>query len=134
MMAESLRESINRHDLDAFVACFDADYRSEQPAHPARTFRGRDQVRKNWSTFFQAIPDRQSELLASTKTGDVEWAEWRWHGTRASGDRFEMRGVTLMGMRTNIVWRRLYMEEIEGADEEIDRAVQRLASGDTATG
>jgi hypothetical protein len=65
----------------------------------------------------------------------MEWAEWRWHGTRASGDRFEMRGVTLMGTRTNyIVWGRLYMEEIEGADEEIDRAVQRLASGDTATG
>ena len=40
-----------------------------------------------------------------------------------------------MGTQTNhIVWGRLYMEEIEGADEEIDPAVQRLASGDTATG
>jgi len=43
-----------------------------------------------------------------------------------------MRGVTLMGTRSNhIVWGRLYMEEIEGAGEQIDQAVQRLATGVT---
>jgi hypothetical protein len=72
MMVESLREAINNHDLDAFVACFDPDYRSEQPAHPAREFRGRDQVRKNWSTFFQEIPDLQAELLASIAAENTE--------------------------------------------------------------
>ena len=37
-----------------------------------------------------------------------------------------------MGTRNNhIVWGRLYMEETEGAGEEIDQAVRRLASGDT---
>jgi ketosteroid isomerase-like protein len=132
MMAERLCEAINKHNLDAFVACFDTDYRSEQPAHPARAFRGRDQVWKNWSTFFQEIPDLQAELLASIAAGDTEWAEWRWHGTQSTGDRFEMRGVTLMGTRNNhIAWGRLYMEEIEGADEDIDQAVQRLVSGET---
>jgi ketosteroid isomerase-like protein len=132
MMVERLREAINKHDLDAFVACFDADYRSEQPAHPAREFRGRDQVGKNWSTFFQEIPDLQAELLASIAADDTEWGEWRWHGTRATGDRFEMRGVILMETRNDhIVWGRLYMEETEGAGDEIDQAVQRLASGDT---
>ena len=132
MMIENLREAINKHDLDAFVACFDPDYRSEQPAHPAREFRGRDQVRKNWSTFFQEIPDLQAELLAATAAEDTEWGEWRWHGTRATGNRFEMRGVTFMGTRNNhIVWGRLYMEETEGAGEEIDQAVRRLTSGDT---
>ena len=37
----------NAHDLEAFLACFQEDYESEQPAHPDRAFRGRDQVRSN---------------------------------------------------------------------------------------
>jgi ketosteroid isomerase-like protein len=133
MMVDSLRDAINKHDLDAFVACFDAEYRSEQPTHPGRAFRGDDQVRKNWATFFREVPDLQAELLASATAGDTEWGEWRWHGTRVTGGDFEMRGVTLMGTRNDrVVWGRLYMEEIEGADEEIDRAVRRLATGDTS--
>src|SRR6185312_2642333 len=45
---ERLLEALNAHDLDAFVACFHDAYESEQPAHPARAFSGRKQVRKNW--------------------------------------------------------------------------------------
>ena len=50
MMIENLREAINKHDLDAFVACFDPDYRSEQPAHPAREFRDLLQARSGPSS------------------------------------------------------------------------------------
>ena len=39
-----LDAAMNRHDLAAFVACFDPDYESEQPAHPDRRFRGVAQV------------------------------------------------------------------------------------------
>jgi ketosteroid isomerase-like protein len=128
MLSERLLHAINEHNLDAFVACFDPDYSSEQPAHPARAFRGREQVRKNWSAFFREIPDLQAELLASAAGEDTEWGEWHWHGTLASGGRFEMRGVTLMGTRDDhIVWGRLYMEEVEQVGEDIDQAVQRLA-------
>ena len=132
MMVENLREAINKHDLDAFVACFDAAYRSEQPAHPARAFHGRDQVRRNWSTFFTEVPDLRAELLASSIANDTEWGEWYWQGTRRTGGPFAMRGVTLMGIRDDhIVWGRLYMEEVEGAGEEIDQTVRRLAGVDT---
>ena len=31
-----LLSAMNAHDLDAFVACFAADYESEQPAQPAQ--------------------------------------------------------------------------------------------------
>jgi ketosteroid isomerase-like protein len=110
------------------VACFDASYRSEQPVHPARTFRGSEQVRKNWSAFFREIPNLRAELLASAAGEDTEWGEWHWHGTRAGGSAFEMRGVTVMGVRDNhIVWGRLYMEEVEEAGQDIDQAVQCLA-------
>lgn len=127
MLAQELCQAINEHDLDAFVACFAADYRSEQPAHPARTFSGADQVRKNWSGIFQEVPDIRADLLNAGSADDSEWAEWRWYGTRTDGSRFEMRGMTLMGTREgHVVWARLYMEETEQAGANIDEAVQRL--------
>jgi hypothetical protein len=45
-VVERLHQSMNEHDLGAFVACFDPGYRSEQPAHPNRGFDGRDQVER----------------------------------------------------------------------------------------
>jgi hypothetical protein len=72
-VSERLVQAMNAHDLDAQVACFREDYRSEQPAHPARTFTGREQVRQNWSKLFASIPDFRAELSASlslaTKSG-----------------------------------------------------------------
>ena len=42
LVAERLHAAMNARDIDAFVACFDEDYESEQPAHPDRAFRGRE--------------------------------------------------------------------------------------------
>jgi ketosteroid isomerase-like protein len=106
-VVQRLLHAINEHDLDAFVACFDAGYRSEQPVHPARTFRGSEQVRKELVGVLPGDP-RSSRRAADEAT---EWGEWHWHGTRAGGSAFDMRGVTVMGVRNNhIVWGRLYME------------------------
>ena len=58
---DRLRSAMNAHDLDAFVAYFAAEYESRQPAHPARDFRGRDQVRKNWEGVFAGVPDFTAE-------------------------------------------------------------------------
>jgi ketosteroid isomerase-like protein len=127
---ERMRRALNQHDLEAFLACFDPDYRSEQPVHPDRGFGGREQVRKNWSGIFSAFPDFQAELLRSAAESDMIWAEWRWTGARADGSRLDMRGVTLMGTRDDrIVWGRLYMEEAQETGAGIDAAVQRMAEG-----
>lgn len=128
MLAERLSTAINNHDLDAFVACFHADYASEQPTHPERVFRGSGQVRKNWGAFFQEMPDITAELLVATVDQDAtEWSEWYWHGTRSDGSRFEMRGVTIMGTADDlIIWARLYMEPVDRSGEGIDEAVQTL--------
>src|SRR6186713_2779081 len=61
---ERLHHAMNQHDLEAFLACFDPNYRSEQPAHPSRGFGGREQVEKNWSAMFEGMPDFHAELLA----------------------------------------------------------------------
>jgi hypothetical protein len=55
-MMHRLQAAMNAHDLDAFVACFAADYDSEQPAHPGRAFRVADQVRRNWEGVVAGVP------------------------------------------------------------------------------
>jgi len=94
---EHLHQAMNQHDLAGFLACFGPDYRSEQPAHPARGFGGREQVEKNCTALFAGIPDFHAELVAKTADGDTVWAEWRWFGTRAGEPPLEMRGVTVFG-------------------------------------
>ena len=128
MLAERLSLAINRHDLDAFVACFHSDYASEQPAHPGRVFRGSGQVRENWGAVFQEVPDITADLVAATAAQDAtEWSEWHWHGTRLDGSRLDMRGVMIMGTADDrITWARLYMEPVDRSGESIDEAVQTL--------
>jgi hypothetical protein len=125
-----LRDAMNQHDLEAFLVCFDPNYRSEQPAHPSRGFGGREQVEKNWSVLFDGIPDFHAELLATSTEGDTLWSEWHWTGTRANEAPLDMRGVTLFEIQNSlIVSGRLYMEEVEEAGGDIDETVRRLAEG-----
>jgi ketosteroid isomerase-like protein len=126
-VVERLRRAMNAQDLEAHVACFHPDYRSEQPAHPNRGFGGREQVKKNWTAIYGTIPDFHAELLAITAEGDTVWAEWHWTGTGVDGSPFAMRGVTLLGIADDrIAWGRLYMEEVEEAGEDIDQATRRF--------
>ncbi len=118
--------ALNAHDLDAFVECFASDYRSEQPVHPSRAFKGSDKVRENWRSVFAGVPDFQAELLTSVTTEDsVEIGEWRWRGTHTDGTPFAMQGVTVMGIEgTHIAWGRLYMEGVERDGGDIDAMVR----------
>ncbi len=121
-----LRDAINGHDLDAFVSLFAADYRSEQPAHPARAFQGADQVRENWASVFSGISDITADLLVSATTEEgVEIGEWYWYGTHLDGSPFAMRGAIVVGVDAGrIAWGRLYMEPVEQGGADIGRMVQ----------
>ena len=111
---ESMIQAANRHDLEAMVACFAADYRSEQPFHPERNFVGQAGVRKNWSFFFTTIPDIQIGILGEVEEGDTVWAELHYHGTQTDGKKHAVRGVTLMGIQADqIIWARLYIETVQ---------------------
>jgi hypothetical protein len=122
LVAERLHAAMNAHDIDAFVACFDPDYGSSQPAHPDRAFRGSHQVRANWSAVFEGVKDFRAELIGADAVGDVEWSEWQWHGTG-----LEMAGVIVAGVRDGrMAWARLYVEPVEAAGAGIDAAVQRM--------
>jgi len=121
----------NAHDVDAMVACFHADYRSEQPLFPARVFRGADQVRTNWSTIFAAVPDFRGEVLRQAADDDTLFAEVHWTGTKADGSALDERGVFIAGVRgARIAWARIYVDEVHGDAGDIDEAVRHIAGTD----
>ena len=124
-----LNAAMNGHDLDAFVACFEPGYESEQPAHPDRRFRGALQVRSNWTAMFAGVPDFRAEILRSAAEGASAWVEWRWTGTRTDGSHLAACGVCVFGVRNGrVAWGRLYMEDVE-AGSGIEAAVAAFAEG-----
>jgi ketosteroid isomerase-like protein len=125
---DRLAAAMNAHDLDAVAGFIHEDYRSEQPAHPARAFAGRAQMLANWEAMFAGIPDFCAEIRRSVQDGDTTWSQWRWPGTRGGGQVFAMRGVTLFEIADGrIVAGRLYMENVERDVTGIEQAVQDLS-------
>ena len=130
-LIERLTAAQNAHDLDAMLACFHADYRSEQPLYPARTFTGVDQVRANWGALLEAIPDFHADMLRMGADGDTVFTEVHWTGTRADGTALDERGVLVMGVRDDrVAWGRLYVDEVVHESPDIDAVVRRMAGTD----
>jgi ketosteroid isomerase-like protein len=129
-----LRDAMNEHDLEALVDVFDPDFVSETPAHPQRTFRGADQVRRNWEQIFAGVPDLQADLLAAVVEGDTVWSEWDWHGTRRDGSAHRMRGVTIQRVKdSRAVSVRFYMEPVDDGGPAAGEAVRRIVTGGAST-
>ena len=108
-----LQSAMNQRDVEALVACFVDDYRSEQPFHPERGFTGSEKLRRNWTLIFERVPDFQADLLCANDGSETTWTEWRWHGTG-----FEWRGVIMFGVDTDrIRSARVYMEPVQLSEE-----------------
>jgi ketosteroid isomerase-like protein len=121
-----LERATNAHDVDAVVACFAVDYRNDTPAHPERSFSGREQVRRNWEQIFAAIPDLTARVLRSAVNGDEAWSEWEHRGTRRDGTAHVMRGVVIFGVGQGLLtWARFYLEPVQEGGETVDAAVRR---------
>jgi ketosteroid isomerase-like protein len=133
---ERLLAAINAHDLEAMVACFTDDYVNEWPAHPQRSFRGNQQVRRNWSQIFAGVPDLRARLPRMTVDGDTVWTEWDLSGTRRDGTAFLTRGVSIFGVADGrLAWVRFYLEPVEETSGDVDtfthQTVGTTASTDT---
>ncbi|TFB47276.1 nuclear transport factor 2 family protein [Cryobacterium tagatosivorans] len=134
IIIDQLLAAVNDHDLNRMVALFHPDYRSSQPAHPARAFVGRSQVHANWAAMFAGIADFRAELGRSTQDGDTTWCEWAWFGMRTDKQPFEVHGVALFQVQENlIVAGTLYMEDVESEAIGIDQTVQHLAGSRPVT-
>jgi ketosteroid isomerase-like protein len=124
-LIDRIATAINEHDLDSLTECFDEKIESEHPAHPARRFTGRDQIRKNWAQIFDGVPDLRAHLVRAASDGHTAWAEWEWTGRRRDGTPHHHRGVTVLGINGDRAsWVRLYMEPVEQGGAPIDAAVR----------
>lgn len=125
---DRLVSALNAHDIDAASALIHPQYHSAQPAHPGRAFTGRAQMRANWTAMLAGIPDFHADVLRSIDDGPITWSEWRWFGTRTDGQPFEVRGVTLFEIADDlIVSGRLYLEDVEREQVDIEDAVESLS-------
>lgn len=126
-----LTTAVHGHDLDALVDCFTPDYRNETPAHPAQSFTGRDQVRRNWEQLFTAMPDLSAAVLRSACQGDVVWSEWAMTGTRPDGIAMQLAGVMIFGVRDGrFSWVRFYLEPVQAGGPDVSQALrQHLRAG-----
>jgi ketosteroid isomerase-like protein len=131
---ERLLRAVNAHDLDALVSCFAADYVNETPVHPQRSFRGNDQVRRNWTQIF-AIADFRADVPRHSLDRDQLWTEWEMSGTRPDGAPFLMRGVVIFGTDGDTIRSaRFYLEPVEDTSGDVDVHTGRVvgAPGDQA--
>jgi ketosteroid isomerase-like protein len=131
MMVRRLEAATNAHDLEALVGCFAPEYVNETPLHPARGFRGRDQVRDNWRTIFAGVPDVSAVVLRASCDGGVVWSEWEMSGHRRDGGEHLLRGVILFTVEDGLATRaRFYLEPVDQGTADAGRAV-RAAVGAT---
>ena len=131
-MVERLEAAVNSHDLEALVACFAEDYENETPAHPGRNFRGKAQVRQNWTQIFHFVPDLQARVTARSVQGNELWTEWEHQGTRRDGTPHLMRGVVIFTISAGLAVRaRFYLEPVEHSTGDVDAAVRRQVVPET---
>ena len=127
---DRLVRATNEHDLESIASCFAEDYRNETPAHPARGFEGRAQVRRNWEQILTFVPDIKVEVVRSAVEADTVWSEWEMRGTRRDGKQHWIRGVIVFGVSGDAIrWARFYLEPVDESDKTVDAAVIEQVGG-----
>jgi ketosteroid isomerase-like protein len=122
---ERLLSATNDHDLEALVDCFALDYVNQTPAHPARGFVGREQVRRNWEKIFFFVPDMRTEFVEATFDGPTVWTERIMRATRRDGSAHQMAGVVVFEIVDDAASRaRFFLEPVEETTGSVDDAVR----------
>ena len=102
--------------------------------HPARSFTGSDQVRRNWTQILTSIPDLAAEVVGSAVSGETVWSEWEHRGTRPDGTAHLMRGVIVFTVGGGVIASaRFYLEPVDEGDRDVDAAVQGQVSPGTTS-
>lgn len=124
-----LLTATNSHDIAAVSECFAAEYVNETPAHPARGFKGRDQVERNWEQIFARVPNIVATIIRQAVDGDIVWSEWEMRGTRRDGSEHLMRGVIIFQTRDGrATWARFYLEPVQEGGGDVNEAIGRAVA------
>ncbi len=127
---DRLLTATNAHDLDGLVDCFAVDYILTDPAHPARSFTGTTQVRKNWETIFAGVPDIRIEVDQRAVGEAGFWLEAAQTGTRRDGARLDNRMVFIASVVNGRITRaHVYVSPVEPGGPDVDAAVSVVVLG-----
>lgn len=130
-VVERLVAATNAHDLVALEDCFSPQYTNVTPAHPQRSFQGTEQVRRNWGTIFESVPDIVVYLIAHVLDGARIWTELEMRGTRVDGSPFRMAGVIIFGVEGGrVASARFFLEPVETGSGDNDAVLARLRGGE----
>ncbi|GGM83566.1 hypothetical protein GCM10009721_05200 [Terrabacter tumescens] len=125
---DRLVAAVNAHDLDGLVGCFAETYALTDPVHPARSFTGAAQVRKNWNTVFNAVPDVRLDVEGKAVTDAGFWLEGTQVGTRWDGRRLETRMVFIAVIADGrISSAHMYAAPVEPGGPDIDAVFAAMA-------
>ncbi len=127
-LLERIVACTNAHDLDGLVDCFADDYELTDPLHPARSFTGAAQVRKNWGTAFAAFPDIHLEVTQQSVTDNGFWLEAKQVGTRRDGLHLDGRMVFIAAVADGrIASAHIYVGPVEAGGPGIDAVFAAMA-------
>ena len=126
----------NRHDLEAMVSEFAEDYQNTTPVHPARSFTGSAQVRKNWTALFAGLPDVTLTIHdVATGPGGKIWMEWSNRGTRLDGSVQRAAGVSILTVRHDrIAAAQFYLEPVDNDSGDVDEAIRAVVHEEAGSG
>jgi len=126
----------NRHDLEEMLSQFAEEYENITPVHPARSFKGLAQVRKNWAALFEGLPDLRITVHdAATGPDGKIWMEWSNRGTRENGSVTSSAGVAILTVRdSSIAAARFYLEPTEHHSGDADAAIRVVVGGAAKNG
>lgn len=102
-VVRSLHRATAAHDLDGIVAHFASDYALTDPVRPDRSFRGADQVRRNWTRLLASLPDLALEEHRSVTEGSTVWTEISLRGHRSDGAERTLRGVMIFDIADGVI-------------------------------
>ena len=126
----SLHRATNQHDLEAIVAHFAHDYELEDPVRPDRSFRGADQVRRNWASLLAAMPDLALDERRLVADGSTVWTEIAIRGHRSDGMEQVLRGVMIFHVPSGIIKSgTFYLAPVIHDGIDADAAVHLVAEG-----
>lgn len=113
-VVDRLVEAINSRDIEALVGCFAPSFSVTWPVHPARSFEGPEQVRRNWAAMFEKRPNIQAKVTSYVTSGTETWGEWEFASEEDDGTLLRDRGVIIVTVEDNAIMRsRFYMEPVD---------------------
>lgn len=128
-VVRSLHRAVAAHDPEGIVAHFAPDYALEDPVRPDRSFRGVEQVRRNWSHLLASMVDLVLEEHRVIAEGSTVWTEITVRGHLADGSERALRGVMIFRVEEQlIVAGTFYLAPVVLDGLDADAAVRALAS------